>query len=68
MVCSNNFKSQQRSLCQATAALTTHLCTEDCAPDHLKELLACRLIPLDKRPGVRPKGAGEVLHHIIKNV
>ena len=65
MVCSNNFKSHQRSLGQAIATLTKHLCTEDCDPDHLKELLACRLIPLDKRPGIRPIGAGEVLHRII---
>ena len=65
MVCSNNFKSHQRSLCQAIATLTKHLCTEDCDPDHLKELLACRLIPLDKRPGIRPIGVGEVLHRII---
>ena len=65
-ICSNNFKLHQRSLCQAIATLTKYLCTEDCDPDHLKELLACRLIPLDKRPEIRPIGVGEVLHCIIE--
>ena len=32
----------------------------------LKDLLACRLIPLDKNPGMRPIGIGEVMPIIIR--
>ena len=31
----------------------------------LDPLLACRLIPLDKSPGIHPIGSGEVLRRII---
>ena len=32
--------------------------------ESLKSFIACRLIPLDKRPGIRPIGVGEVLGRI----
>ena len=32
---------------------------------NLEAYMACRLIPLDKNPGVRPIGVGEVLRRII---
>lgn len=34
-------------------------------PSLLESYTACRLIPLDKNPGVRPIGVGEVLRRII---
>ena len=34
-------------------------------PDGLSAFVACCLIPLDKQPGVRPIGIGEVPQHII---
>ena len=41
------------------------LCTEDVSADSVKELYAGRLVPLDKNPGIRPVGIGEVLRRII---
>ena len=32
--------------------------------ESLESFIACRLIPLDKRPGIRPFGLGEVLRRI----
>ena len=34
-------------------------------PDDLSAFIACRLIPLNKSPGVRPIGVGEVPRRII---
>ena len=33
-------------------------------PESIKGLVACRLIPLDKSPGIRPTGVGKVLRRI----
>ena len=60
-----NFKTIQRNLCDAIAHSARHLSTSSTNLQHLNELLACRLIPLDKKPGVRPIGIGEILHRII---
>ena len=47
------------------AAVGHRLCTEAVHPDGLSAFVACRLIPLDKQPGVRPIGIGEVPRRII---
>ena len=41
------------------------ICTEAVHPDGLSVFVACHLIPLDKQPGVRPIGIGEVPRCII---
>ena len=49
----------QRSL----ASLARKIATEEC--NYITPLIARRLIPLDKNPGVRPIGIGEVIMRII---
>ena len=60
-----HFKSEQPALGEAMANLARKLCREPCDPNHLTELLASRLIPLDKNPGIRPIGIGETIRRII---
>lgn len=57
------FGSVAGDLCNTIAALARKMATENC-PD-LAALTACRLIALDKKPGCRPIGIGEVLRRII---
>ena len=52
MCCS--FKEASHSLCHSLALLARHLCTQFIHPSILAFLLACRLVTLDKNPGVRP--------------
>ena len=59
------FRRDSADLCEAIAAVGRRLCTDLVDPTPLQALLACRLIPLDKRPGVRPIGICEVLRRIL---
>ena len=52
-------------LCEAIAKLTIHIKTSFVDPDGLTSFVACPLIALDKCPGVRPIGVGEVLRWIL---
>jgi hypothetical protein len=52
----------------AIATVTRRLATEHVYPSGAGALLASRLIPLDKSPGVRPIGIGEVPRRIIAKV
>ena len=46
--------------------MTQALCSEESVdPKSIEGLVACRIIPLDKSPGIRPIGVGEVLRRII---
>ena len=74
ILCSKSFGNASVELCNAIADLAKKLCRESIHPDSLHELVANRLIPLDKgadkdgKPGVRPIGIGEVLRRIIGKV
>ena len=47
------------------ANVARRICTTTVPSDSLGALLACRLVPLNKNPGVRPIGVGEVARRII---
>ena len=59
------FGSRSESLCRTVAKIGVRLATEEQVPSSLQAYNACRLLPLDKCPGVRPIGVGEVLRRII---
>ena len=65
ILCSKSFKSASVDLCEAIARLAKKLSTKLVDPEPLSSYIACRLIPLDKNPGIRPIGIGEVLRRII---
>ena len=59
------FGQKSNDLCSALAACARRICTTYVDPLGLMAYTACRLIPLDKCPGVRPIGIGEVARRII---
>ena len=59
------FHAASTSLCNSLAAVARRLCTEYVDPTPLHALIGCRLIPLDKKPGVRPIGVCETARRII---
>jgi len=61
---SNNFETESSDLCNALAMVTKNLCS-DVQHNSIESLMACRLIPLSKNPGLRPIGVGEILRRII---
>ena len=65
IMCSKNFSTEGKSLREEIATLTRNLLTKSYHPSLLEGYTSCRLIPLDKNPGVRPIGIGEVLRRII---
>ena len=65
MLLSHKFKKESKDLREEIATLARKLATEIIDPSTIDSLIACRLIPLNKIPGVRPIGIGEVLRRII---
>ena len=59
------FGQKSNDLCSALAAFARRISTTFVDPSSLQAYTACRLIPLDKCPGVRPIGIGEVARRII---
>ena len=60
-----SFKSASVQLCQSLALTARRICTETINPSTLAPLMAGRLIALNKNPGVRPIGVGDVARRII---
>ena len=64
---SRNFGTSREDLKKAIVDMTKRL-YQDNTVKHLEPLLACRLIPLEKQPGVRPIGIDEVLRSVIGKI
>ena len=60
-----SFQKYSDNLCRAVAGLAKKLCSTYMDPQGISALLACRLIALDKSPGVRPVGIGETFWRLI---
>ena len=67
--CNSTFGNASDDLCHTIALLARMLCFEELVDSKsIEGLVARRLVPLDKSPGVRPIGVGEVLQRIIYKV
>ena len=58
------FNAASNDLCHFLTLLAKRLCTTLVDPKGISPLLACRLIALDKCPGVTPIGIGETQRRI----
>ena len=61
----SGFKETSSGICNAIAKLARRLCTQYVDPEPLACLLANRGVAIDKCPGLRPVGVGEMLRRII---
>ena len=77
ILASKKFGSSAEDLRQAFTEVIKQLCTENVeietdingkTTSSIEALLACRLVPLDKSPGLHPIGVGEVLRRIAGKV
>ncbi|XP_037787362.1 uncharacterized protein LOC119582922 [Penaeus monodon] len=57
------YGSVANDLCNTIAAMARKMATDSC--QDIEAFTACRLIALDKKPGCRPIGVGEVLRRIV---
>ncbi len=60
-----SFKRASDELCHQLALVARRLCTTYVDPSLVAPFLTCRLIALDKNPGVRPIGIGDTARRII---
>ena len=60
-----SFHAASNDLCQSIAALTRRLCTDLVDPASMEAFVTCRLIPLNKNPGVRPISVCECLRRLV---
>ena len=65
ILCSKNFKAEGKVLREEIAIFTRNLLKIAYHPSLLEGYTSCRLIPLDKNPGIRLIGVGEVLRRIV---
>jgi len=66
LLCSNRHSAESKEIREQIALLTKNLLLQTYHPDLIEPLVACRLIPLVKKPsGVRPIGVGESLRRLM---
>ena len=68
ILCSKCFGSVCKSLKEAVAIFTRNIATKSYHPKFIEAFVSCRLVPLDKNPGIRPIGIWEVLRRIIGKI
>ena len=61
----SSFKEAYANVCDAIATIARTLCTSQAPAIGLDAFFACRLVPLNKNPGVRPIAIGEVIRRIV---
>ena len=61
----SSFYKESTDLCEAIAMLGRRICQNYVDPNGLLAYTSCRLVAMDKCPGVRPIGIGEVVRRII---
>ena len=66
--CSKNFSRVGRELREEIATLTKNLLRTSYHPIFVEAYTSSRLLPLDKNPGIRPIGVGEVLRRIVGKI
>ena len=65
LLMSNKYKKKNKELQFQLATLAQRLATDYLDPNILEAFVACRLIPFDKNPEMRPIGIGEVNRRIV---
>ena len=68
ILCSKNFNKAGKELREEIAIFARNLLTANYHSDFLEGYVSSRLIPLDKNPGIRPIGVGEVLRRIVGKI
>ena len=61
----SSFHSTSDDLCTAIARATRRLCSSYIDLEGISALVACRLIALNKNPGIHPIGIGETLRRLM---
>ena len=62
---STSFQNPSTDLCNSLAMVARRICTFYVDPEGIAPFTACRLIALDKCPGITPIGIGETSRRII---
>ena len=65
MLLSKKFKTEGKNLREQIALLSRNLALKFVDPFSIEALTTCRLIPLNKNPGVRPIGKSKVLRRVM---